>query len=124
MGAKRVILDGATPVVVAQRGTLVLRTDAVHPVIVVGKTAARPAQHGNLQRFQGFEHVLAVAVDVGNLRAFAHPEATVDAGAEVFGELTVDFAVDFCSCLVSVERCLYVVSRHCRCSAGQCDKRR
>ena len=67
MGTKRVVLDCATPVVVTQRGTLILRTDTVHPVIVVGEAAAWPTQHGNLQGLQGLEHVLAVTIDIGDL---------------------------------------------------------
>ena len=122
MCTKRVILDGSAPVIVTQRWSLVLRSDAIHPVVIVGKTAARPAQHRNLQRLQGFEHILAVAVDVGNLRTFTHPETTVDARSEVFGELSVDFAVNLCPGLVSMDCCLHVVTSHCRCSAGQCNK--
>ena len=67
MCTERVILDGSSPVVVAQRRTLVLRTDTVHPVIVVGKAAARPSQHRHLQRLECFKHILSVAVNVGNL---------------------------------------------------------
>ena len=83
MRTEGVVLDRAAPVVVSQRGTLVLRTDTVHPVVVVGKTAAWPAQHGHLQSLQRLKNVLAIALDVRNLRVLAHPEAAIDTGAEV-----------------------------------------
>ena len=73
VGTEGVVLDGATPVVVAQRRTLAARTDAVHPVIVVGETAARPAQNRHFEGLQRLEHILAVAIDVGYGGILAHP---------------------------------------------------
>ena len=67
MRTKTVVLDGASPVVVTQRGALILRTDTVHPVIVVGKATTRPTHHGNLQSLQGLKHVLTVTLDIGDL---------------------------------------------------------
>ena len=49
MRTEAVVLDGTSPVVVTQRGTLILRTDTVHPVIIVGKATTWPTHHGNLQ---------------------------------------------------------------------------
>ena len=89
--AEAVVLDGAAPVVVHHLRALLAGTDAVHPVVFVGKAAAGPAQDGHAELLQGVEHVGAVALDVGYRRVLAHPQAAVDAGAQVFGKLAVDF---------------------------------
>ena len=113
MGAKRVVLDSTSPVVVAQRRTILLGTNAVHPMIVVGEASARPAQHGHLQRLQCFEDILAVAIDVGDGRVFAYPQSTIDTRAEMLRELSVDFTIDFGTSLVGMNGSLHGVSSYC-----------
>src|SRR2546423_1694147 len=61
---------------------LVRRADGVAPVILVGVTAAGPADERHLQLLERVDDILTIAVDVGNRRAFADPDATVDSGAE------------------------------------------
>ena len=73
-----VVLDGASPVVVLHLGTLLLRTDTVHPVILVGEAATWPTENRNLEGLEGVEHILAITVDVGYLRVLAYPETTID----------------------------------------------
>ena len=43
VGTERVILDGATPVVVLHLRALLARTDTVHPVIFVSEASSRPS---------------------------------------------------------------------------------
>ena len=123
VGTERVVLDGAAPVVVTQRGTILLGTDTIHPVVVVGKAAAGPAEYGNLQGFQGLEHILTVAVDVRDLGVFAHPETAVDTAAQVLGELSVDLAINLGSSLVGMNRSFHIFSGRCRYGKSQCDSR-
>jgi len=85
-----VVLQGTAPVVVRQVAALLLRADAVHPVVVVGEAAARPAHHGDFQRLESVEHIFAVALDIGHGGVLAYPEAAVDAASEVLGELAVE----------------------------------
>ncbi len=70
--AEAVVLHHAAPVGVDHLLAGFLRTDAVLPVVLVRKTAARPAQHGNLHLLQGVHHVLAHPVHVGNVGIFSH----------------------------------------------------
>jgi len=63
-------------------------------MVLVGKAAARPAQHGDLDAPQRRRHVVADAARVGDGRVLADPDALVDAAAEVLGEVPVDSLVD------------------------------
>ena len=119
MRAKRVVLDGAAPVVVLHLRTLRTRTDTVAPVILVGKTAAGPAQHGHLQVFQGLEHIVAVSVGIGNGRLGPYPQTAVDAGAEVLGKLPVDLFVYLLGALVGGDAKGGILGRG---AEGECSK--
>ena len=103
MRAERVILHGATPVVVHHLGALLLRADAIHPVILVGEATARPTKHWHLQGFQGIEHIRAIPLLVGDLRLFSHPKASIDAGAEMLGELSVNLLRNNFSRLIAMQ---------------------
>ena len=91
VGAEGVVLHGAAPVVVHEFLAVLLRADAVHPVVLVGKASAGPAEHGDLQGPEGIQDIGPVTVDVGNGGVLAHPDPFVDAFPEVLGELSVDF---------------------------------
>lgn len=69
MGAKAVILGHAAPVGVYNGFAVLLGANAVAPVIGIGKAAARPTQHGNMQGFQRGYNIIAHAVGVGNIRS-------------------------------------------------------
>ena len=94
VGAEVVVFDDATPVGVEHGGALGAVADAIHPVVLVGEAAARPAQLRHAEILEGGEHVVAVAFGVGDGRVGADPDALVDAVAEVLGELAVDVFVD------------------------------
>ena len=106
MCAEGVVFDGASPVVVLHGGALILGADAVGPVVFVGEASAWPAEYGYVEGLERFEHVFAVAVDVGYGGVFTHPQASIDAAAQVFGELAVDFFGYFGAWLIGVERAL------------------
>ena len=75
-------------------GRLCARADAVAPVVGVGEAAAGPAQQRGLDGAHGVDEVLADAVDVGDLRVLANPDAVVDDSAEMLDEVTVDLRRD------------------------------
>src|SRR5690606_35285535 len=104
VGAEAVGLGHAAPVGVDLDPALVARTDAVAPVVLVGETAAGPAHHRHLQLLQRRDHVVAVAAGVGDLRILAHPDAAVDAVAQVFGELAEEVAAHLGAGLVGTQR--------------------
>ena len=93
--AEVVILDHAAPMGVDHRRALLIRANAVHPVILIGKTAAGPAQDRHLDFLQRLDHILANAVLVRDAGIFAHPVAFIDAASQMFGEVTVNIAVYF-----------------------------
>src|SRR5699024_4423573 len=87
MGAEGVVFGHAAPVGVYDGFAFFLGADAVPPVVGVGKTAAGPAQHRNVQLFQGGNHVGAqAAVTVG--------QPAIDAAPQMFGKMAVDVLVD------------------------------
>ena len=94
MGAEGVILADAAPVGVDDGLALRLRADTIAPVVGIGKAAARPAQHRDVQRLERIDNIAAHTVDVGNLRVFADIKALIDAAAQMLRELTVDIRVN------------------------------
>lgn len=110
----------------------ILGADAVLPVVAGRKIAAGPAQERNVQVARGFEHVFAEAVAIGERRAFV-VDATIDAAAEMLGEIAVDFAVDGANLAVEVEfdarggrrcrRCLLRGARLGPCWSGRGNER-
>ena len=80
--------------VLTMRRALLPWTDPVHPVVLVGKATAGPAQDGRIKTLQRLDHVVADAAGVGDRRVLADPKPFVDAAAQVLGEVTVDVLVD------------------------------
>ncbi len=102
MRAECVGLGDHAPVRVDRGGAFVARAYAFFPVVIVCKASARPAKDGDIELFQCVDDVFANAAYVGNGRIFAHPEAFVDAAAQVFGEVTVDLRGDSVLALIDV----------------------
>jgi hypothetical protein len=71
-------------------------------MILIGETAARPAQHRHLDFLQRGDDVVADAARVGNGAVLAHPDAFGNAPAEVLGELPVNVPADGVFALVGV----------------------
>src|ERR1035441_6169290 len=93
VGAKAVVLGVHAPVEVDVVGPLGGGADAVAPVIIVGEAAAGPAQHGD-ESLEIIHGLLPMAVDIGDFRILAYPEAAVNAASQVLGELSVEFGAD------------------------------
>jgi len=94
MRAEVIVLGHLAPMRVDHRGPVFARADAVFPMVFVGETPARPAQDGDFAFLQRGHDVVANAASVRNRAVFLHPIALVNAAAQVFGEMTVDVAVD------------------------------
>ena len=92
--AEVIVFHDAAPVGVDHRRAFFAGSDAVAPVVLIGEAAARPAELRHLERFQGGHHVVAITPGVRDGRALPHPDAFVDAAAEVLGEMAVDVLVD------------------------------
>src|SRR3954451_15852336 len=92
MGAEAIAFDGP-PRHLKSRGTLVARSDAVHPVIVRREIPAWPSHLCHVELLRAFEDVAAEAVAVGK-RRFLVEDAAVDAAAQVLDEISVDQRVD------------------------------
>src|SRR5205823_6012373 len=69
---------------------LVARSDPVAPVVLIGETSARPADYAGLHLPQRIDQLFADAVDIGNARTLADPDAVVYDAAEVLDEVPVD----------------------------------
>ena len=75
-------------------GAFVAWADAVAPVVGVGEASAGPAEDGCLDGTHGVDEGGADAVLVGDLGAFADPDAVVDDSTEVLDEVGVDLRGD------------------------------
>ncbi len=53
--------------------------------------------------FQGIQHVVAIAPGIGYFGFGADPQPAVDAGSEVFGELSVDMFADLLCSLLRID---------------------
>ncbi|MNN88215.1 hypothetical protein D3C81_2058720 [compost metagenome] len=73
-------------------------------MVLVSKTAARPAQHRDVQSPQCREYVVSNAAGVRNRRILAHPDAFVDTAAEMLGEVPVNMAADRSNRLIGIDR--------------------
>jgi hypothetical protein len=78
--------------------------DAVAPVIVVGEAASGPAEYGDAKFAKIVDCGFAVAIDVRDGRIFSDPEAAVNAGAEVLGELSMQFGAHDADRIAGVDR--------------------
>ena len=94
VGAEAVILGHAAPMDIDPHGPLGARPDAVAPIVKIAEAAARPAHVGHMDGLQRRHHVLAIAMDVGDLAVLPHPDAFIDAAPQMLGELAIDMAVD------------------------------
>src|SRR6478609_6908031 len=91
--AERVAAGAAGPEVGAPR-PLIARAGAVAPVVAVGEAAARPADGALRQLLHPVDDGLPDPLSVGDLRAFADPDAVVDDAAEVLGEVAIEIRHD------------------------------
>jgi len=69
----------------------------------VGEAAARPAEVGDFQFFQGIQHVVPIALCIGYFGFGADPKPAIDTGPEVFGELAVDMFADLLVSLLRID---------------------
>ena len=72
-------------------------------MIVVGEAAAGPAQDGD-QSVEIIDGLLAMAIDVGDLRILPYPEAAVDAASEMLREMAVKFRADDAGLFGEIDR--------------------
>ena len=94
MRAEMIVLHHAAPGRVDDGRTLLARTHAVHPMIFVGKAAARPAHHRDFYFLERRHHVVADAARVRNRAVRADPDAFINAMAQMFGKLSVNILAD------------------------------
>ncbi|MNW56105.1 hypothetical protein D3C74_338080 [compost metagenome] len=79
MGSKMVVLHRAAPVRVNHPFAAFARTDAILPVIFIGKTTARPAQYRHLNFLKRFHNIIADALGVRNRRVLPYPDPFINA---------------------------------------------
>jgi len=85
-------LDDAAPVgIECYRSPL---TDALSPMVFVGKAPSGPSHVRHFHRFERGDDIVADPARVRNLRVRADPNSLVNAVAEVFGELAEEVAVN------------------------------
>src|SRR3546814_14020331 len=101
MRAEGVGIDVPAPFGVDAGRAILARPDAVAPVIEIGEAAAGPADQRHLEPPQGGEHVVAQSVRIGDRRLRAHPDAAVDASADILGELA-EAEIGRASCMARV----------------------
>jgi hypothetical protein len=67
---------------------------AVAPVVIVGITSSRPAQHRHTKFFEVLDSLLSVSVDIGNGRFLPDPQTTIHASPQMLCEVSVKFWPD------------------------------
>src|SRR5581483_5462529 len=70
------------------------RTYAVAPVVAIGETAAGPANDGRFQTFQIIDQGFTNPAGVGDLRILSHPNAPINAAAEMLRKVPIDIRRD------------------------------
>ena len=95
MRAKTVVLGDTAPPGVHDRRTVLLRADAVLPVIRIREASSRPPEVGDVQTPEGLNDVVPDAARVRHGRVLvADIVPAVDATPEMLGEMSVDVAAD------------------------------
>ncbi len=94
MRAKGVIFHNTSPVGIDHLFSIFLRSDAVFPVIFIRKTSSRPAKHRNPDCSQGLCNIVPDAVGIGNGRILPHINSVVNAAAQMFGKMSVNFRMN------------------------------
>src|SRR5436190_10040686 len=104
MRAKAIVFSYTTPPGINECRSLVLRADAVFPMIGICKAAAGPSQVRNFEFLQRFDDVIPDSVCIRNLLiSLAHIETTIDTLPEVFRKMPVNVAIDLAALQVGVE---------------------
>src|SRR5687767_2921651 len=94
MGAEAVIFCNATPMRVHHLRALVAGANAIPPVVLICKAAARPAKIGDTDLFQGCYHIQADTVLFRHIQFLVYPETIIDAMPQVLGKVTVNMFTD------------------------------
>ncbi|MNW68211.1 hypothetical protein D3C74_469270 [compost metagenome] len=63
-------------------------------MVLIGKTAARPAEYRNLDFLKRFHNIIADTLCIGNRRILANPDAFINTASQMFCEMPVDVAVN------------------------------
>src|ERR1039458_4067651 len=101
--AERVLLRHPAPMRVDLDRPLGSRSYAFPPVVLVGEAAAGPADHRDLQVSESLQNVVAVSPRFRNLGVFTDPDAAVDSGAQMLGELAEQLPINLRSEPVGVD---------------------
>ena len=104
VGAEGIVVSHAAPMHIDPHRPLVARADAVAPVVKVGEAAAGPADHRHMDFLQRLHHIGAIATNIGDGAVLPNPDAAIDAGTQMFGELAIDMPVDHRPRLRRVDR--------------------
>jgi len=94
VGTERVVFGNAAPVGVHHFRAIGSFTDTVTPVVFICKAATRPAEVRDVDLFECINDIEADAVFFRYVQGGVYPETTVNAVAEVLGEVTIDVAAD------------------------------
>src|SRR5690554_5627707 len=103
MSPKMVVLGYSTPMGINHGGTFFFRSNAILPMIFVGKTTPGPTQYWHFQSLQCFYYVIPNTPSVGNLRIRSYIDSFVDTSSEVFREMSIDVSVNSTLWLVHVD---------------------
>ncbi len=94
MRAETAVLNVTSPMNVHSLGALLQRRDAVAPVVIVGITSARPAQHRHTKLFEVLDSLLPVSINIGNGRFLPDPQTAIHASPQMLREMSVKFWPD------------------------------
>jgi hypothetical protein len=69
-------------------------TDAVSPIVSLGKAAARPTKHRGIYSLELLDDILSEAANVRDLRVLADPKPVIKNAADMLRKVTVYFRCD------------------------------
>ena len=110
MCPEAVVLHYAAPVGIYHAFSRLFRADAVLPVILVRKAAARPAQHRDLYLLKRLHHVRAHTVLIRDPGILPDIKPFVNTSAQMLGKMPVDLRIDpaFFALFIDIKRCHFV----------------
>ena len=94
MGSEAVVLQDSSPVGIDDLFTGFQRSDPIHPMILIGKAAARPADHRNLDFTKRIRNIRANPVFIRNSGLRTDKQSFINSSSQMLRKLTVDFLPD------------------------------
>jgi hypothetical protein len=94
MGSEVIIFHYPAPTGIDNLLSLLSGADSILPMIMFGKTAARPPENRRSNLAQGFHHINSNPADIGDRGLLTNPKTLINTSPKVFGKMAINIPVN------------------------------